>query len=331
MLHPIAADDLNLGHSAEAMLEALPGPVGFRIPGRDPSRCRVVSTLLHGNEPSGIRALHAYLISGARPTTDLYCVLGAVEAARWAPRYSHRFLPGGRDLNRCFRPPFSGREGALAQAILRELEQRQPEALIDLHNTSGRGPCYAVATSTAPKHHRLATLFTDRVIVSDLKLGALTEVSSGTMVSIVVECGGSNDPAADRIAIEGLQRFAAEDDLSSLPPPRDLLEHPVRLELAEAGTLTYSHVPDDAYDVVLLPDVDRFNFGSVPAGQHLGWVGSRGLGALQLRSETGTTSVERFLRVEGRRLIAAQAFRPLMITTRVEIALSDCLLYAVAG
>ena len=46
--------------SDEANLLAwLGGPALLRIAGRDRSRSRAVSALLHGNEPSGLRAVHA--------------------------------------------------------------------------------------------------------------------------------------------------------------------------------------------------------------------------------------------------------------------------------
>ena len=44
-----------------AWLRQLGGPTAIRLSGRDRSRCRTVVTLLHGNEPSGVRALHGWL------------------------------------------------------------------------------------------------------------------------------------------------------------------------------------------------------------------------------------------------------------------------------
>lgn len=322
--------ELYLEGSAEAMLARLAGPIWFRIPGRDRSRCRAVTTLLHGNEPSGLRALHRYLADRECPATDLVCAFGAVSAAQREPVLSHRFAPGGRDLNRCFGAPFRGPEGELARALLDLLREVAPEALVDLHNTSGRGPGYAVATIPDPCHPHLASFFTERLIITDLRLGALTETTSEWFPSIVIECGGAGDPAADRLAHEGLRRFAgAADVLDPGHPLEQVFLHPVRVELRSGCEIAYADAPVPAVDVVLHRDLDRFNFGSVPAGEPLGWVGERGLDALQVRSAADVRAANDFLRVEGYRLLAAHSFRPLMITTQPAIASSDCLFYAI--
>ncbi len=329
-LHRLAVGDLFVSGTAQAMLARLHAPTWFRIPGRDRGRCRAVTTLLHGNEPSGFRALHAYLASGEQPATDLLCLVGAVPAAQLDPPFSNRSLPDGRDLNRCFRAPFAGREGKLAKALLDVVEDVRPEALIDLHNTSGRGPAYAVTTTPHPAHSRLAAFFTQRVIVTDLRLGALTEATSAWFPSVVIECGGAGDPAADRAALEGLRHYAGADDaLHRDPPPMEVFEHPVRVELAPNCSIAYADKPIAGVDVVLQSELDRHNFGVVAVGMPLGWVGGRGLASLRVRAAHEVRGAKELLAVRRDRLIAASAFRPLMITTQPAIAASDCLFYAV--
>src|SRR5690606_33627744 len=161
----------------EDWLAALPGPSLIHLHGADPTRVRVLVTLLHGNEPSGLIATHQWLREGREAVestlaTDLVLILASVEAARTPPRYSHRHLPGQRDLNRCFRAPWHDAPGRLAQAILAELVALGPEAVIDLHNTSGRSPAFAVAALDDQRHRTLAGMFCDHMIVTDLRLGA---------------------------------------------------------------------------------------------------------------------------------------------------------------
>ncbi len=47
-------------------LQGLPGPVAIHLPGEDAHRSRVLVTLSHGNEPSGLEALHQWLLSGQK-------------------------------------------------------------------------------------------------------------------------------------------------------------------------------------------------------------------------------------------------------------------------
>lgn len=289
-----------------------------------------MSTLLHGNEPSGMRAWVRYLVEGRTPATDVVGFLGAVEAARLEPHFSHRALPGGRDLNRCFRAPFPGPEGALASACLDLLAAETPEALVDLHNTSGRGPAYAVVTEARREHDALASLFAERVIVTDLRLGTLFEATTPMCPSVVVECGGVGDPAADAVAYEGLCRFLDRDTVTaSARHALDVFEHPVRIELAPGQRVAFARRPVPGVDVVLDPDLDRHNFGTIIPGETLGWIREGGLAALQLRSASAVGPVGHLLTERAGRLVAAATFRPLMITTRADIAESDCLFYAV--
>ncbi len=277
-----------------------------------------------------MRALVRYLVEGRTPATDVVGFLGAVEAARVEPHFSHRFVEGGRDLNRCFRPPFRGPEGALARACLEVLAAETPEALVDVHNTSGRGPAYAVVTETRPAHDALATLFAERLIVTDLRLGTLFEATTPLCPSIVVECGGVGDPAADAVAYEGLCRFLESDAVTTdARHALDVFTHPVRVELAPGQRVAFARRPVPGVDVVLDPDLDRHNFGTIIPGETLGWISESGLGSLQVRSASAVGPVGHLLTERAGRLVAAATFRPLMITTRADIAESDCLFYAV--
>ncbi|MBQ0785555.1 MAG: hypothetical protein KBT66_15110, partial [Amphritea sp.] len=55
-----------LPENVGAFLRQLGGPTLIVVDGRDNSRCRAIATLLHGNEPSGVRAILGWLRSGER-------------------------------------------------------------------------------------------------------------------------------------------------------------------------------------------------------------------------------------------------------------------------
>ncbi|MGH8576732.1 MAG: succinylglutamate desuccinylase, partial [Gammaproteobacteria bacterium] len=210
-------DEARLAHppgKVEDWLRELDRATLLRVPGRDRSRTRIVTTLLHGNEPSGVRAVHAWLRSGVEPATDGIFYIGSVEAALAAPLWSQRALPHARDANRCFVPPFEGLEGERARELIERLEAARPEALVDLHNNTGRSPAYGVGTVADAAHLGLTGLFADRYMLSDLRLGTLIEASERFTASIVVECGRAQDPVADAVALAGLERYLSVEDLS---------------------------------------------------------------------------------------------------------------------
>ena len=321
-----------VGDNAEELLEQLTGPTWIYIPGQDHRRCRVITTLLHGNEPSGLHAVHALLASGDRPAVDLYVCIASVEAAQTPPEFHYRMLPGRRDLNRCFRPPYKDAEGILAAEILHRLCAVQPEAVLDVHNTSGSGPSFAVVTNDNPRHHPLTALFTEHLIVTDLRLGAIMEFEGADFPVTTIECGGCHDPNAHQLAIEGIRRYALTKELFSGDDQLHnitVYKNPLRLELLEGCEIAYADHAIHGPDLTLHSDIEQFNFNEAPAGTVLGWLGPRGLHSLTARDSRGFEHSKHYFEVIDGQLITRHALRLFMITKNPAIALSDCLFYLV--
>jgi hypothetical protein len=321
-----------VGHNVEQFLHWLEGPACILLQGEDRSRTRALVTLLHGNEPSGVMALHRWLQSGQRPAVNVVCIVASVAAALEPPLFGHRMLPRARDLNRCFRPPFDDAQGGLAQEILEILKVHQPEALVDMHNTSGSGPAFGVCTYMDRQHDALVSLFTQRLIVSDLGLGALMEISESSIPTVTVEVGGRLDEEAHTLAYEGLCRyFLAETvlDQGDTDWGLELLRDPIRLELNPNVTLTYAEAPSNTYDVTLKTDIEHHNFGTVSVDTLLGWAGSPEHSLFSALDAGGRCAVSKLVRIVDGQLFPAQPLKLFMITNNAAIAESDCLFYAV--
>jgi len=320
-----------LGGGIDDFLAVLPGPSRILLKGRDSSRCRVVVTLLHGNEPSGMKALHSLLGDGCRPAVDVYCYLIATEAARLAPLFSHRQVPGKRDYNRCFLPPFEiDDQGPVCQQLLEEIHQLQPESVIDMHNTSGQGPSFGVTTSYDEKHDDLVSLFTDRLVVTDLRLGALMETNTNQIPVVTIECGGSFEAVADRIARDGLERYFTREQLFETAG-RDfdieVYSNPMRVELHQATTITSgeSYVPGS--DITLTSDIEHHNFGLVTTDTRLAWVAPETMERMAaFDAERNNHFKDLYQEVDGS-LYPRRDQKMFMITSNLEIARSDCLWY----
>jgi succinylglutamate desuccinylase len=56
-------------------LRELKGLSVFDVQGKDTSRTRVITTLIHGNEPSGFIALHHWLIGKVIPEVNIRFIL----------------------------------------------------------------------------------------------------------------------------------------------------------------------------------------------------------------------------------------------------------------
>lgn len=317
-----------LGGSAEEWLERLGGPCFFRVAGHDRSRLRAVVTLLHGNEPSGARAVWAWLGSGVVPATDVAFYLGSVEAALTEPRWAHRAAPGQRDANRCFFPPYHGVEGQRARELLDLLRAARPEALVDLHNNTGHSPAYGVGTRDDAARLRLVGLFADRYMLSDLRMGTLTEATEDLVSGVVIECGRAGDAAADAAALAGLERYLALEHIETRVPDLEVLHRPVRVALRAETVLAFGAGPSAGADLTVRADLDRQNFEAIGPGVTVGWLGRNRSWPFDARGSEGI-DVSRQLFVERDGVVVTrQPMIPIMMTTSAAIAKQDCLFYA---
>ncbi|MCX4025394.1 succinylglutamate desuccinylase/aspartoacylase domain-containing protein [Spartinivicinus marinus] len=325
-------DPEEIGHSIDEFLSRLKQPTIIQLSGLDDSRTRVISTLLHGNEPSGLYAVFNWLKSGKQPAVNTVFFVGAVTAALEHPRFFYRHLPDERDLNRCFKEPFDDYPGHVAKSFLDFLKEEQPECLIDIHNTSGSGPAFAVSICNDLAHQTLVSHFVDRLIVTNLRLGSLMELSEQDVPTITVECGGTQDEQAHLLAIESVDRFLSLDDVfqySATDRELEILYNPVRIELKPDATIAYNMAPVDGVDITLPLNIEHLNFGVVDTDIQLGWLGERGIDCFQVVSHEGKDISQELLRVEGNQLFPKQPVKAFMITTNPIIAKSDCLFYAV--
>jgi hypothetical protein len=316
-----------------AFLRSLGGPAAIVVRGRDRTRCRVVVTLLHGNEPSGLVALHGRLRDGLVPATDTLFVLGAVSAALADPPLSRRDLADGRDLNRSFGPDApAGDSRDLALAILEVVRAAGPEAVIDIHNNTGHNPPYAVAVRIGDEERQLARQFGDRIVHYDLHIGALVEETPELCPTVVIEAGRAGDPAADLAARRGLDRFLDVPVLferASGASPLDVFHRPVRVQIASGVRLAYGEESEPGADLTVAEDVDRHNFQLLPAGTELGWLAPQAPWPLVARGADGVERSHQLFARDGGRLVARHPIVPIMMTTNPQIARSDCLFYAV--
>lgn len=312
-------------------LRQLGGPTLLLVPGRDRSRTRIAATLLHGNEPSGLRAIHRWLATDPAPAVDALLLIGAVETALARPVFTHRSLPGQRDLNRCWLPPFEGPEGALARSVLDAFGAARVEALVDIHNNSGHNPAYGVAPRAGLAETALTSLFSDRLVHTTIELGTLVEATQDDFPSVTIECGRAGDPTADDRAFAGLAGYLGREklDLSTLEQPVTLLVDPVRVCVGRGVDIDFGDCPVEGIDLTVSRDVDRHNFELLAPGTAIGWVGERDIWPIRAECAQGRDRSRELFQVCERELVTRTSMIPVMMTTDRRSALADCLFYAV--
>ncbi|WP_372770663.1 succinylglutamate desuccinylase/aspartoacylase family protein [Pseudoalteromonas sp.] len=307
-------------------LRSLSGPTVFHFKGRKTGKTRIITTLLHGNEPSGIKALFQLFKQGFKPMFNTQIIVASVTAAKTEPEFSHRMLPGKRDLNRCFSPPYHDVQGKLAESIKDYITSLGPEFVLDIHNTSGSGPAFAVVTETSEQHLAIASYFCYRQILTDISLGSLMECDFNCPV-ITIEGGGCQDEEADLTVYQGLVNLLSSENIEQ-QHSMQTLKHPRRFELKQGVNLVYGDSPNPYADITILPNIEKYNFGVTQAGTLLGYMKSDSFEQVML--DDGS-NISTFFSIKQQRLTTKKSLNMFMITTRPDIAKNDCLFYFVVA
>ena len=165
----------NLPATASLLLEALPGPSVVHVRGLKRT-CRVITTLVHGDERCSLHAILSLLRSGEPPATDIKIIIIAVEAAKTPPLFSQPLWRGKQDLNRCFRPPFIDQQGHPACAINAYLQRLSPDSVVNIQDSQKSEKMLALAAVHDEKVETLSALFTHNLVYSPISVGAITDL-----------------------------------------------------------------------------------------------------------------------------------------------------------
>ena len=111
----------------------------------------------------------------------------------------------------------------------------------------------------------------------------------------------------------------------------EIYTSPVRVELKSGSTLSFGQALHVGVDLTLDEDVERFNFQAVDPEQPLGWLGERGLSALQAINKHGKNVIKDFLIERNGELFPVRPLKLFMATADSDVARSDCLFYAVCA
>lgn len=307
----------------------------IKVDGEDQSRCRVITTLLHGNEPSGIQAIHKLLSDGIKPAVNLYFFIGAVESAIIEPYFDNRYLPNGQDLNRCFRNDVDNDGGLLAKQVLNFIGMLQPEAVIDLHNTTSPGESFAIAVKNTAKHQYLASLFTNKLVINHFSLGAIMEHDSTKCPIMTIECGGHNDPESVKTAYLGIENFACIENLwqamaHTSEPLIQIYDKPFRLEYIDEGNISFGVEPNTQAALTILNNYSNQNFKHIKKGQLFAFANKNNINTFKaVVDNTHSNHVSHFFMVDDGKLIVKKDITIFMLTTNPYISKNDCICYFV--
>src|SRR5207247_719761 len=98
-------------------------------------------------------------------------------------------------------------DGLVAARALDLLSPVRPQIVVDLHNNTGHNPAYVVTARLDPMWLSVGSLFANRFVRSELRLGTFMEAFDSSAVAVTIECGTAGTAAADATAWAGLVRL----------------------------------------------------------------------------------------------------------------------------
>ena len=307
----------------------LGGPALIELKGRRPEPL-FVSTLLHGNEHSGFKALQRLMRETqgqTLPRTMLIFIGNTAAAAK-----NLRLIPGELDYNRIW----SGGEGSTFEAaswLLGHLTEAKIFASVDIHDNTGWNPHYACVSKIDGPTLQLANMFNHIAIHSTHPDTTLTNNISKLAPAVTLECGRVDDPfGADR-ALNFLRAVLHLSDLPHYYPHGNDLKlfcAVGRILIDKEAVITIGTEEPPANGISLRSDLDHLNFTTLKPGEVLGKCLSIQPIIEDFSEETPEQDIskrEKFLMVKDGQLVVAKDFVPAMLTISIEAIKDDCLGY----
>ncbi|MBV1910391.1 MAG: succinylglutamate desuccinylase/aspartoacylase family protein [Kangiellaceae bacterium] len=309
-------------------LRSLDGLTVIDIAGHS-NHWRVVTTLIHGNEPSGLIACHLWLKSDHIPATNIRLIFCNPEAAKTKPFFTNRYIQHSADLNRFFQHADHSNSEVRVRArnITTLVNEVVPEAIVDLHNTSGASSAFCVSVSESPQHLDLASLFTERLILTQLNVGAIMEQSFGAPI-VTIECGGSDENESHRVASEGLYKYFDQQELfNKVANKVNVLRHPVRIELTEDASVGFSTHRLTTTDITLRADIEILNRKPTVKEEFIGWCKPDTAFSFCALDDQGINRIDELFENRNGCIFSRIEMQLFMATAVAEIATKDCLFY----
>ncbi|NIP99403.1 MAG: peptidase M14 [Nitrospinaceae bacterium] len=310
----------------ENLHEILDGPTLLRIPGKK-EPALFVSTLLHGDEPTGFLAtqklLNEYRARKEALPRTLWLFLGNIPAAR----ENQRHLPGQPDFNRIWNGG-SRPEHRLAENLTALLRSSELFAAIDIHNTSGRNPHYACVNKLDPAIINLGKLFSSMIVYFTRPEEVISRALSEFCTAITIESGLAHDPYGVEHVSNFLRQCLNLDRIpDTLPNPEEpeVYHSIARIEVPETSRIGFGDTPGET-DFNFVENLESMNFIEQAENTLLGWRRNPQM-HLAVVNEQGQDVSESFIHYKNGEIRLLRCVVPSMFTTHTINILDDCLGY----
>jgi succinylglutamate desuccinylase len=311
----------------ESLRSVLKGPAMLHLKG-DKEPPLFLATLLHGNEPTGVRAVQKYLKKYLRNgklkglPRSLILFVGNVQSAE----ENLRQLPGQQDYNRIWNGGGSP-EHEMARSIYEYAKSQDVFCCVDIHNTSGKNPHYSCVNRLEAASINLARIFSSTLIYFTEPHEVLSLAFSKFCPSITIEAGKPDDPMSEPHVLAFLEELFGLSSLSTTFNGNDVkvFHSMVRIKVPDESRIGFRNQCPDT-DFCFPETLDSLNFNEIPANTLLGWRNNPDLNLLVLDEHNRNVEKD-YIEYIGKEIRLRRSVIPSMISTDQNIVHQDCLGY----
>jgi len=302
----------------------LPGPSLIHLAG-ELTQPLFVSVLLHGNETTGWYAVRELLneYHNKQLPRSLSLFIANVAAAKDSVRH----LDTQPDYNRIWKMEQQRNENEMVHEVLRQMEQREVFACIDIHNNSGRNPHYACINRLATSFFQLATLFANTVVYFIKPDTVLSLAFSNICPSVTIECGRPSEANGVEHALGYLRsvlQLKKLDEHSRAVHDTQVF-HTVAVVKLKQGVTIGLHGANVSLQIS--PQLDEYNFSELKPETILALTNQDDFMPVEVINEFGKDVAARYFEVKQGSLRIIRTVMPSMLTLDTKIIRQDCFCY----
>ena len=305
------------------MLQLLKAPTLIHLQGKN-TQPLFISTLLHGNEDTGLIALQTFLkkYESIELPRDLSIFIGNVEAAAKDMRH----LDDQPDYNRTWPGTEHGVciETKMMQEVVDIMKAKRPFASIDLHNNTGRNPHYGCVNRLSPQYLQLARLFSHTVVYFTTPKGVQSEAFAEICPAVTLECG----KVGELDGVEHAGRFIEttmqlEHLPDHVPSDIDLFHTVARVTISDDVEFGF----DGRGDMTLDGSIELYNFREVEAGTKFASLDDSAITGFEVWDDHENNVYDEYFEIVDNKIVLKKAMMPSMFTRNTEVIRQDCLCY----
>ena len=311
---------------ATELHKVLDGPTLIHLKGRR-EQPLFVSTLLHGNETTGLQAIQKILKDYEKKELprSLSIFIGNIDAAK----QSARRLDNQPDYNRTWPGTeyVSSPETIMMQQVKEEMRHLNVFASIDIHNNTGLNPHYACINKIENSFFHLARLFSRTIVYFTRPIGVQSQAFADLCPSTTVECGQVGQSNTIEHAYVFINAALHLSDMPSHPIAKqdvDLFHTIAIVKVPEQASMSFN---GGDCQICFDKNIDHMNFKEIAVGTQIGKVSGDDPIHLEAWNNDSINIGDELFDYSNSEIRIKKEVMPAMLTLNEKVIRQDCLCY----